>query len=41
MDVSAGTDIHASRRGLVSVTPLHFDVADREQIVELQKIFKG
>lgn len=41
LDVSAGTDIHASRRGLVSVTPLHIDVADREQIVELQKIFKG
>ena len=41
LDVSAGTDIHASRLGLVSVTPLNFDVADREQIAELQKIFKG
>ncbi|MBQ3336442.1 MAG: 5'/3'-nucleotidase SurE [Selenomonadaceae bacterium] len=41
LDVSAGTDIHASRLGLVSVTPLHCDAADREQIAELQKIFKG
>ena len=41
LDVSAGTDIHASRLGLVSVTPLHCDAADHEAIAELQKIFKG
>ena len=41
LDVSAGTDIHASRLGLVSVTPLHCDAADHEEIAGLQKILRG
>ena len=41
IDDSEGTDIHAVNEGYVSVTPLKDDVADREKISELQKIFRG
>lgn len=40
-DASEGTDINATNRGLVAVTPLHVDTADYEAIVELRKIFRG
>ena len=40
-DAGEGTDIHATEHGFVSVTPLHFDAADYEEIVELRKIFRG
>ena len=40
-DSGDGTDIHAVNRGFVSVTPLLFDVADYDSIVELRRIFKG
>ena len=41
LDDSEGTDIFAVNRGFVSVTPLHADAADYEEIVELRKIFRG
>lgn len=41
IDSSEGTDIHAVNLGFVSVTPLHFDTADYEELVELRKIFRG
>lgn len=41
LDTSEGTDIHATERGFVSVTPLHTDTADYKAIDELQKIFRG
>ena len=40
-DSSAGTDIYATEQGFVSVTPLHCDAADYDEIVELRKIFRG
>ena len=40
-DNGDGTDIYAVNRGFVSVTPLLFDVADYDSIVELRRIFKG
>ena len=39
LDDSEGTDIFAVNRGFVSVTPLHADAADYEEIVELRKNF--
>ena len=41
LDAGEGTDIYATRLGFVSVTPLQFDAADYEAIVELRKIFRG
>ncbi len=41
IDTSEGTDIYATANGFVSVTPLHSDVADYDEIVELRKIFRG
>ena len=41
LDAGEGTDIYACERGFISVTPLHFDAADYEAIVQLQKIFRG
>ena len=41
LDAGEGTDIYATNRGFVSVTPLHADTADYEAIVELRKIFRG
>lgn len=41
LDTGEGTDIHATRLGFVSVTPLHCDTADHEEIVELRKMFRG
>ena len=41
VDDSAGTDIHAVNQGYVSVTPLHCDAADYDELVELRKIFRG
>lgn len=41
LDASEGTDIDAVNRGFVSVTPLNFDTADYESIVELRKIFRS
>lgn len=41
IDDSEGTDIHAVNQGFVSVTPLHCDTADYEELVELRKIFRG
>ena len=41
VDDSEGTDIHAVNLGYVSVTPLHADAADYEELVELRKIFRG
>ncbi|MCR5833134.1 MAG: 5'/3'-nucleotidase SurE [Selenomonadaceae bacterium] len=41
IDDSEGTDIHAINCGFVSVTPLHADAADYDEIKELQKIFRG
>ena len=41
LDDSEGTDIFAVNRGFVSITPLHADAADYEEIVELRKIFRG
>lgn len=40
-DASEGTDIHATRNGFVSVTPLHSDTANHEEIIALRKIFRG
>ncbi len=40
-DSSEGTDIHAVNRGFVSVTPLHTDNADYDEIIALRKIFRG
>lgn len=40
-DAGEGTDIYATGKGFVSVTPLHSDTADYEAIVELRKIFRG
>ena len=41
LDAGEGTDIYATRHGLVSVTPLQSDTADYEAIIELRKIFRG
>ena len=41
LDAGEGTDIYATDKGFVSVTPLHSDTADYEAIVELRKIFRG
>ena len=41
VDAGEGTDIYAAERGFVSVTPLNFDAADYEAIVELRKVFRG
>ena len=41
LDAGEGTDIHATEKGFVSVTPLDFDAADYKAIDELQKIFRG
>lgn len=41
IDTSEGTDIFATTKGFVSVTPLHADAADYDEIVELRKIFRG
>ena len=41
VDDSEGTDIHAVNQGFVSVTPLHCDTADYEELVALRKIFRG
>ena len=41
VDDSEGTDIHAVNLGYVSVTPLHADNADYEELIELRKIFRG
>ena len=41
IDSSEGTDIYAAEKGFVSVTPLHCDTANYEELVELRKIFRG
>ena len=41
LDDGEGTDIHAVNLGCISVTPLHFDAADYDEIVELRRIFRG
>ena len=41
VDAGEGTDIYAAEQGFISVTPLNFDAADYEAIVELRKIFRG
>ena len=41
IDTGEGTDIHATEHGFVSVTPLKSNTADYEEIVALQKIFRG
>ena len=41
LDAGEGTDIHATRNGFVSVTPLNSDTANYEEIVALRKIFRG
>lgn len=41
IDTSEGTDIFATTRGYISVTPLHADAADYDEIVALRKIFRG
>lgn len=41
LDDGDGTDIHAVNRGFVSVTPLHTDNADYDEIIALRKIFRG
>ena len=40
-DAGDGTDIFATDRGFVSVTPLICDATDYEELVELRKIFRG
>ncbi|MBR1646963.1 MAG: 5'/3'-nucleotidase SurE [Selenomonadaceae bacterium] len=41
VDAGEGTDIHAVNCGYVSVTPLHTDTADYEEIIALRKIFRS
>lgn len=41
IDAAQGTDIHAVNHGFVSVTPLHIDTADYDEIIELRKLFRG
>ncbi len=41
IDAGEGTDIHAVNLGFISVTPLHCDTADYEELIELRKIFRG
>lgn len=41
LDAGEGTDIYATKCGFVSVTPLDFDAADHDAILELHKIFRG
>ena len=40
-DAGDGTDIFATNGGFVSVTPLHCDAADYNELIELRKIFRG
>lgn len=41
IDSSEGTDIYATNLGFVSVTPLNFDAANYDELVELCKVFRG
>lgn len=41
IDTSGGTDIYATTKGFVAVTPLNADIADYDALVELRKIFRG
>ena len=41
IDTSEGTDIYATTKGFVAVTPLQADTVDYDALVELRKIFRG
>ena len=40
-DAGDGTDIFATNKGFVSVTPLICDATDYEELIDLRKIFRG